>query len=98
MWVKDSGRRSVVSHVCQTDSDQERVARERRMQVGADDEGYAVRMKLKHYLLYISDPVHSRDDSPMYIFDGTFAERKASKGLSQVRCHCSSLLSGTTLV
>jgi hypothetical protein len=53
--------------------------------VGTDDEGYPVRMKLKHYLLYITDETHSQDDSPLYIFDGTFSDRKCAPELKQVR-------------
>ena len=34
-------------------------------QVGADDNGYAARLKLKHLLGYLQDPVHMRDDSFM---------------------------------
>ena len=51
------------------------------MQVGADDDGYVVRLKLKHFVGYLQDPVHMQDDSPMYIFDGTFGDRDGSKGL-----------------
>jgi hypothetical protein len=41
------------------------------LQVGSDDDGYSVRMKLKHFLRYLSDPTHApADDSPLYIFDG----------------------------
>ncbi|KAI8476748.1 MAG: hypothetical protein J3K34DRAFT_453134 [Monoraphidium minutum] len=29
---------------------------------------------MDHFLRYISDPEHSQDDSPLYIFDGTFAD------------------------
>ena len=50
-------------------------------QVGSDDDGYAVRLKLKHFAHYLTSAVHSRDDSPLYIFDGTFADRDTS------RCH-----------
>lgn len=51
-------------------------------QVGSDDDGYAVRMRLRHYLRYAADPVHgAADDSPLYIFDGTFAERRGSRGM-----------------
>lgn len=40
-------------------------------QVGSDDDGYSVRMKLKHFLRYLADPAHApADDSPLYIFDG----------------------------
>jgi histone arginine demethylase JMJD6 len=56
------------------------------MKVGTDDDGYPVRMKLKHYLMYVDDDEHGRqDDSPMYIFDGTFSEKKGTIGLLQVR-------------
>ena len=52
------------------------------MQVGADDEGYAVRMKLRHYLEYVHSQEHARvDDSPLYIFDGTFASRRGSRSM-----------------
>lgn len=51
------------------------------MQVGADDDGYAVRLKYKHFQGYLEDPVHQQDDSPMYIFDGTFGERDNSKAM-----------------
>lgn len=57
---------------------------ETRFKVGSDDEGYPVRMKLKHYLLYVTDERHGKDDSPLYVFDGTFAEDKYAPGLSQV--------------
>lgn len=51
-------------------------------QVGSDDDGYAVRMRLRHYLRYAADPAHgAADDSPLYIFDGTFAERRGSRGM-----------------
>ena len=50
-------------------------------QVGSDDEGYAVRLKLKHFAHYLASPEHSRDDSPLYIFDGTFADRDVSRCL-----------------
>lgn len=57
-----------------------------RFKVGADDEGYPVRMKLKHYLMYVADPVHGRsDDSPLYIFDGTFTDKKCARELKAVR-------------
>ncbi len=47
--------------------------------MGSDDDGYAVRLKLKHFAHYLASPVHSRDDSPLYIFDGTFADRDTSR-------------------
>ena len=51
------------------------------MQVGSDDDGYAVRLRLKHYWAYVHDRLHARDDSPLYIFDGTFGDRATSKAL-----------------
>ena len=50
--------------------------------MGSDDDGYAVRLKLKHFAHYLASPVHSRDDSPLYIFDGTFADRDMSRSAS----------------
>ncbi|KAL0050644.1 hypothetical protein WJX82_004027 [Trebouxia sp. C0006] len=52
-----------------------------KFKVGADDDGYAVRLKLKHFLGYLQDANHMQDDSPMYIFDGTFGDRDGSKDL-----------------
>lgn len=50
--------------------------------MGSDDDGYSVRLKFKHFLRYLKDPAHApADDSPLYIFDGTFADRTGSKGL-----------------
>ena len=53
-----------------------------RLQVGADDDGYAVRMKLRHFMEYVRSREHAAtDDSPLYIFDGTFASRRGSRGM-----------------
>ena len=52
------------------------------MQVGSDDDGRAVRLKLKHYLAYARCGEHAgADDAPLYIFDGTFGERRGSRAL-----------------
>jgi hypothetical protein len=41
------------------------------LQVGSDDEGYAVRLRLQYFWEYCDHPDHGRvDDSPLYIFDG----------------------------
>ena len=52
------------------------------MQVGSDDDGYSVRMKYKHFARYLRDAAHApADDSPLYIFDGAFADRDGSKAM-----------------
>ena len=64
--------------------------------MGSDDDGYAVRLRLRHYLRYATDPAHgAADDSPLYIFDGTFAERRGSRGMRrdyEARARACSLL------
>ena len=37
-----------------------------------------MRLRMKHFLEYLADPEHQQDDSPMYIFDGTFGDRWAA--------------------
>lgn len=37
-----------------------------------------MRLRMKHFLEYLADPEHQQDDSPMYIFDGTFGDRCAA--------------------
>jgi histone arginine demethylase JMJD6 len=49
--------------------------------VGSDDDGYAVRLKFSHIHHYVNDPEHMRDDSPLYIFDGSFGDKEGSKPL-----------------
>jgi histone arginine demethylase JMJD6 len=41
-----------------------------------------VRLRFSWFLQYCCDPTHSRDDSPLYIFDGTFADRRGSSGMT----------------
>ena len=57
---------------------------EHRFKVGSDDDGYAVRLRFSHFCDYLEDPtVHgaAADDSPLYVFDGTFAERDSGGAL-----------------
>lgn len=42
-----------------------------KFKVGEDDEGIALRMKLKHFIPYLRN---NKDDSPLYVFDATFDE------------------------
>ncbi|PNH12602.1 Bifunctional arginine demethylase and lysyl-hydroxylase JMJD6 [Tetrabaena socialis] len=53
-----------------------------RRAVGSDDDGYAVRLRLDWFLRYAAAGHHGgRDDSPLYVFDGTFADREGSSGM-----------------
>ena len=51
---------------------------ERGLKCGEDDDGYTIRMKLRHFIEYLQ---HNKDDSPLYIFDATFDEDKYAKRL-----------------
>ena len=52
--------------------------RSRLFKVGEDDDGYTVKMKLRHFLRYLEQ---NSDDSPLYIFDATFDEDRVSKSI-----------------
>ena len=43
---------------------------------GEDDDGYSIKMKLRHFLAYMAG---QQDDSPLYIFDSAFDEHSISR-------------------
>ena len=43
---------------------------------GEDDDGYSIKIKLKHFLAYMAN---QQDDSPLYIFDSAFDEHSISR-------------------
>lgn len=54
--------------------------RNRMLKCGEDDDGYKIKVKLKHFLAYMRQ---NQDDSPLYIFDSTFDDDKRAKKLLQ---------------
>jgi histone arginine demethylase JMJD6 len=54
-----------------------------RLKVGTDDDGRAVRLAFDDFLDYAADPAHGRaDDSPLYVFDGSFADSETDTSSS----------------
>ena len=52
--------------------------------MGSGDDGYAVRLKFKHFAAYCSTPGHARDDdSPLYVFAHLDPDREEGRALLQ---------------
>lgn len=49
-----------------------------RVKCGEDDEGYAIKVRIKHFISYLR---HQQDDSPLYVFDSHFDEHKVASAL-----------------
>lgn len=47
-----------------------------RLKVGEDDNGYPLKMKLKHFIEYI---IFNKDDSPLYLFQSSIESRRGIK-------------------
>ena len=65
-----------------------------RFKVGEDDDGYAVYVKLKYFVRYM---LETQDDSPLYIFDSSFAEREATRDMRHDCARCGLTLEGSSL-
>ena len=49
---------------------------------GTDDDGYAVRLKFKYFVDYAFGEA-ATDDSPLYVFDGSFGDKEGLKPLAK---------------
>jgi len=54
------------------------ILRERPLKCGEDDDEHSIRIKLKHFMKYLHN---NTDDSPLYIFEGSFDEDRLAKSL-----------------
>lgn len=52
--------------------------KDRLFKVGEDDDGYKVKVKMKYFLKYLQE---NKDDSPLYVFDGSYDMDGVSKAL-----------------
>jgi histone arginine demethylase JMJD6 len=51
-----------------------------KFKVGEDDDGYPIKVKFKHYMRYM----HAQDDdSPLYLFQSSFADHPGKQALLQ---------------
>ena len=51
--------------------------------MGTDDDDYSVKIRLKYYFHYLRSREGQEDDSPLYIFDSSFADRDETKSLRE---------------